>query len=150
MKPRLPPIFQLLTGGLVSWSLARRFPTADYAAPVLWFVAVALLLFGFTILTNAVLSFVRQKTTVNPLEPQKAEHLVITGLYRFTRNPMYLGLAAILIGFALILQNALALLGPLLFLISITVLQITPEERALSKNFGDEYDEYKRRVRRWI
>ena len=150
MKPRFPPIFQLLSGGLVSWGVARLFPTADYAAPVLWYVAMALLLFGFAILTNAVLSFVRQKTTVNPLEPQKAERLVITGLYRFTRNPMYLGLAAILVGFALILQNVLALLGPLLFLISMTLLQIIPEERALSKIFGDEYHEYKERVRRWI
>lgn len=150
MKPRFPPILQLLAGGLVSWGITRMFSTAEYDAPVLWYLAIALLLFGFAVLTNAVFSFVRQKTTVNPLEPQKAERLVITGLYRFTRNPMYLGLAAILIGFALILENALALLGPLLFVISMTLLQIIPEERALSKIFGDEYHEYKDRVRRWI
>ena len=79
-----------------------------------------------------------------------ASSLVATGVFRFTRNPMYLGLFLVLAGWAAHLANAAALAGPLLFALYVTRFQILPEERALATKFGPEFDAYKLRTRRWI
>ncbi len=150
MKLRIPPVVQTILFGTLSWLIAQNFPVADISYPVLKYLAIGLFLFGTAILLQAVLTFARQNTTVNPLEPEKADKLVLSGLYRYTRNPMYLGLAAILFALAFVLQNVAALAGPILFLITMTVLQIKPEERALSEKFGQQYIEYRQRVRRWL
>ncbi|WP_430427758.1 methyltransferase family protein [Parasphingorhabdus sp.] len=150
MKLRIPPVVQTILFGTLSWLTAKNFPVADISYPVLKYLAIGLFLFGTAILLQAVLTFARQNTTVNPLEPEKADKLVLSGLYRYTRNPMYLGLAAILFALAFVLQNVAALAGPILFLITMTVLQIKPEERALSEKFGQQYIEYRQRVRRWL
>ena len=150
MKPRVPPVVQTLFFGALSWLTAWNFPVADISYPILRYLAVGLFLFGAGILLQAVFTFARQHTTVNPLEPEKADKLVISGLYRFTRNPMYLGLAAILFALAFLLQNIAALVGPILFLITMTVLQIKPEEMALTSKFGQQYIEYRQQVRRWL
>jgi protein-S-isoprenylcysteine O-methyltransferase Ste14 len=75
---------------------------------------------------------------------------VVDGLYRFTRNPMYLGMLCILLGFAIRFGNLMGLLAVAAFVASITITQIKPEERALGLIFGDAYRDYCRRVRRWI
>jgi protein-S-isoprenylcysteine O-methyltransferase Ste14 len=87
---------------------------------------------------------------VNPLHPEATSSLVITGIYRHTRNPMYVGFAAVLLGWAAYLAAPLALLGPLTFVLYITRFQIIPEERALHAKFGPEFAAYQARVRRWI
>lgn len=76
--------------------------------------------------------------------------MVRSGIYRFTRNPMYLGLAAALLGWAVYLQNAAVLLMLPVFLLYMTELQIKPEERALLEMFGSSYSDYKQAVRRWL
>ena len=96
------------------------------------------------------LAFRKARTTVNPLTPHRSVAVVSTGVYRLTRNPMYLGLALILLGLAVYLASPWALLGPLVFAAYITRFQIVPEERALQARFGAAYTAYRARVRRWL
>jgi len=86
----------------------------------------------------------------SPLEPEAATSLVTGGIYRYTRNPMYVGFAALLLGWAVYLAVPWVLLGPVAFILFITRFQIIPEERALSSKFGRQYGEYQERVRRWL
>jgi len=150
MKLRIPPLVQAATCALISWALAVLVPRTSISLSWLSHVAIGLLVIGLAILLAAVFDFSRNETTVNPLEPEQAETLVVSGLFRFTRNPMYLGMALVLSAWALYLANALAIIGPVLFVASITALQIKPEEEALGKKFGQDYVEYRKRVGRWL
>ncbi len=95
--------------------------------------------------------FRRAKTTVNPMKPQTASSLVTGGIYKFTRNPMYVGLLLVVIGWAAFLCSLWALLlGPVAFVLYISRFQIRPEERVLSSLFGAEFTAYQARVRRWL
>ena len=98
----------------------------------------------------AFLGFMRSRTTINPLKPERASVLVTDGIYRYTRNPMYLSLLLLLLGYAIDLWRWPALLGPVAYVAYITRFQILPEERVLEAKFGDEYLGYKQKVRRWI
>ena len=108
------------------------------------------MLAGLTIVAIAISHFLAAKTTINPMTPDNAGRLVKTGLYKISRNPMYLGVLLLLLGWAAYLQNILSFAPPLLFVVSMTLLQIKPEEKALRAKFGTEYEAYCHRVRRWI
>ena len=95
-------------------------------------------------------AFFKAKTTISPLRPNRAAAVVTTGVYRITRNPMYLGLVLILLGLALYLASPWAVLGPLVFVAYITRYQIKPEERVLAAHFGAPYTAYCAQVRRWL
>jgi protein-S-isoprenylcysteine O-methyltransferase Ste14 len=97
-----------------------------------------------------VLSFRRARTTVNPLQPQQVSALVEAGLYRYSRNPMYLGFAIIMTAWVLALASPLALLGVVVFVLYMNCLQITPEEWALEALFSESFVRYRARVRRWL
>ena len=105
---------------------------------------------AFLIEAVSVFAFLRARTTVTPLKPEKASTLVVSGLYRVSRNPMYLGMLILLIGWTLWLGNPASLLLLPVFVIYVTVFQIKPEEAALSEKFGSDFDAYRRRVRRWL
>ncbi|MBS0374392.1 MAG: isoprenylcysteine carboxylmethyltransferase family protein [Proteobacteria bacterium] len=105
---------------------------------------------GIGIIASAIRRFNEAQTTVNPLEPSKATVLVSGGIYRYTRNPMYLGLALLLVAWALWLGSASAWLGPLAFVVLIDRVQIAAEEAALGRLFGAEYGAYRDSVRRWF
>ena len=96
------------------------------------------------------LAFRRSRTTANPFQPQQTSSLVTTEVYRFTRNPMYLGLLVVLLGWAAFLCSAFALLGPVAYVAYVARFQIVPEERLLLAKFGAAYAEYVARVRRWL
>jgi protein-S-isoprenylcysteine O-methyltransferase Ste14 len=113
-------------------------------------VALALVAIGQSISISGMVSFRRAKTTMNPIKPSAASSLVTNGVYRFTRNPMYLGLSITLMGWAVFLSNLLALVAVPLFVLYISRFQINPEERVLSSLFGAEYAAYKEKVRRWL
>lgn len=98
----------------------------------------------------ALVQFLRMRTTTNPLKPASASALVTGGIYRSTRNPMYLGLATLLAAWAIYLGNLAALAGVPLFILYMNRFQILPEERALEERFGPEYIAYRARVRRWL
>ena len=112
--------------------------------------ALALVVIGLSISISGIVSFRRAKTTINPSKPSAASSLVTSGVYRYTRNPMYLGLSVTLMGWAVFLSNPLALLAVPLFMLYINRFQINPEERALSSLFGAEYVAYREKVRRWL
>ena len=111
-----------------------------------------MLLFCIGILVEAwsVGLFFRAKTTVNPLKPENSKVLVVAGLYKFTRNPMYLGMLLLLFGWTFWLGNPVGLCLPFIFVWYITKFQIKPEELALVDIFGDQYVQYKQQVRRWL
>ncbi|MEM7708936.1 MAG: isoprenylcysteine carboxylmethyltransferase family protein [Pseudomonadota bacterium] len=150
LNNRIPPPIVGLGTALLMWLVARQWPGEWFSqTPTRWLcgglITLSLLLDGW-----AILAFRRTRTTVNPLAPEKASAIVQAGPYRVTRNPMYLGMAIILlacvIGFGQPLN--LVLLG--LFIAYLTAFQIKPEERALEARFGDEYRRYRARVRRWL
>jgi protein-S-isoprenylcysteine O-methyltransferase Ste14 len=114
---------------------------------------LTLILFGSGALFGAaaLFSFYRARTSIDPHKPEKAKMLVTSGVYRITRNPMYLGMALFLAGWAIRLGSLLSLMiGLFFFVIYISRFQILPEERVMSKKFGSKYDEYKSSVRMWI
>ena len=150
MKLYFPPLAQFLVFALTGWAASWLLPHLTFGSGIANAIAALALVAGLVILIVAVRSFGKASTTINPIEPDKASHLVTDGLYRFTRNPMYLGLLLVMLGGALFLQSYAALIGPLLFVGSMTALQIKPEERVLRQKFGAEYDEYVSQTRRWI
>ncbi|MBU2713257.1 isoprenylcysteine carboxylmethyltransferase family protein [Zooshikella sp. WH53] len=124
--------------------------------PMLFLAGIRMLLVGLCLIlgvavaTAGVLIFKNVQTTVNPLRPQNTTCLVKTGVYQFTRNPMYLGLFFMLLGWGCYLANGYALVMSLVFVLYMNHFQIVPEERCLSALFGDEYEAYKQSVRRWL
>lgn len=113
-------------------------------------VALTLAIVGVAITVAGAAQFRRAKTTVNPLRLEAATALVTSGIYRFTRNPMYLGMAALLVAWAYYLSHALALFGVVVFIAYIHRFQIIPEERAMRALFPGAYEAYARQVRRWL
>lgn len=149
-KLYFPPLLQFLIYGLFGYALARVFPAMSYESAILYWASIPLAVLGLLVLLAAVRSFGRTGTTINPIEPDKADQLVMTGLYRFTRNPMYLGMLLVLVAGTLFLQNAAALGGAILYMASMTFLQIMPEERVLEQKFGEAFSTYRKQTRRWF
>ena len=98
----------------------------------------------------ALIEFRRAHTTVNPHKPETTTTLVTSGVYAYTRNPMYLGLSILILGWAIKLGTLSPVMGPMLFVPLIQRLQIRPEEHALRMQFGNTYDRYCYRVNRWL
>jgi protein-S-isoprenylcysteine O-methyltransferase Ste14 len=144
-----PPIVGAITAALML-GVAWLIPALTFAMP--WRMPLVVVLFctGVALDVIALGYFLRARTTINPLNPGKASALVAGGIYRFTRNPMYLGMVTLLLAWAVYLSNVAALAGLALFVAYINRFQIEPEERALRARFGQEFDAYCRRVRRWI
>jgi protein-S-isoprenylcysteine O-methyltransferase Ste14 len=150
LELRIPPPLIGLAVAAGMWAVARVTPILQLPKLVRLLVAVALVAVGAVIAIGGVISFRRAKTTVNPLKPETSAALVASGVYSFTRNPMYLGMVLVLFAWAVYLSSAWSLPGPVLFAFYITVFQIVPEERVLDGLFGAPYAEYKKRVRRWL
>jgi protein-S-isoprenylcysteine O-methyltransferase Ste14 len=148
---RIPPVVLVLLFGLGTWMLAQAFPRepllAGYARNV---ASAALAVAGLLAAWLGVREFRRARTTVNPLRPDEASAMVRSGVYRCTRNPMYLGMLLLLGAWSLWLGNVFGLALLPLFVLAMNVLQIVPEERALAQRFPEEFAEYRRRVRRWL
>jgi protein-S-isoprenylcysteine O-methyltransferase Ste14 len=150
MSLRIPPVVQFFACAFLAWGLARLLPQLSLDSSVCIYAGFGFIAAGAILLALAVLAFMRARTTVNPLSPEQAETLVTSGLYRFSRNPMYLAMALILIGGAFALGNIAALLAPAVFVTLMTLFQIKPEERALESNFGEAFTHYRRQTRRWL
>ncbi len=144
-----PPVVVALTAGAM-WLLSRAFAPLPIEVAIRLPIAVALAVLGLLVAASGAIAFRRAKTTVNPLKPEAASSLVIVGVYRVTRNPMYVGFASVLVGWAVYLGVPAALLGPIVFVLFITRFQIIPEERSLLSKFGPAFSEYQSKVRRWL
>lgn len=150
MKARIPPPLIMLGFAalmfFVEWLMPLNLGLADVTAVLSSVVGLV----GTGLLIESLYRFIKAKTTVNPIAPEKASQLVVTGVYRLSRNPMYLGMACWLFAYACYLANPITLLLVFGFIKTINTLQIEPEEAALASIFGDAYEDYKASVRRWI
>ncbi|MDI9700796.1 isoprenylcysteine carboxylmethyltransferase family protein [Burkholderia cenocepacia] len=150
MKPHIPPPIVMLAAAAIMWTLHRWMPLIRWIAPPWNRFGSLPAAVGLVIAVSAIVRFRQARTTTNPMDPGKASCLVTDGVFRISRNPMYLGLELLLIGWAVWLGSASPWLIPPLFAIVITIVQIIPEERALEQRFGDQYRSYQRCVARWI
>lgn len=144
-----PPLIALIVGACM-WLLAR---TGLLPLPAFPFQAVfvgMLVAAGLGVMLLAAIQFNRLGTTVDPIHPERSSELVTGGIYRVTRNPMYLGDLLILLGWGVFLASVPALLASLLFVLWIDWVQIPREEAALRAQFGEAYDRYRQQVRRWV
>lgn len=132
------------------WGAARAIPDLFIAFPWSGTIAVGMVVVGVGIAAVGVISFRRAGTSVNPLQPAKVSTLVVTGVYRMSRNPMYLGMLLCLLGWAVFLSNLIAFLFLPPFVMFMNRWQIRPEEEALASRFGPEFAAYKNRTRRWL
>ena len=150
LELKVPPVPLVAIFAALMWLAARAAPFLTVSFPFRLLVASAVAAVGAAVSALGVLSFRRARTTVNPMTPEASSSLVVRGVYKFTRNPMYLGFLLWLLAWAVVLSNALAALLPLAFVLYMNQFQIAPEERALQSRFGIAFADYKRAVRRWL
>ncbi|EED38272.1 isoprenylcysteine carboxyl methyltransferase family protein [Stenotrophomonas sp. SKA14] len=150
LETRIPPPLVMLLCGGIGYLASRVAVGMRVPLPMPGVLAAALVTLGVVLNLLPKLAFRRARTTVNPLRPSASSALVTHGVYRYTRNPMYLGQSIVLAGAMLYLQNPVAWLAVPLFVLYITRWQIVPEERALSARFPGAYAIFCQRVRRWV
>ncbi len=146
---KIPPPIVTCMFALLMFGFSRWVPF-EYKLIYADWVTIVLLLFAVMLLLPAVVQFYQHKTTVNPLRPETTKSLVVSGLYRYTRNPMYLGMGACLLAWLIYLANPLNIVFLWGFVVYMNRFQIKPEEQALEMLFGDDYIHYKAKVRRWL
>ncbi len=146
-----PPLVAIVCAGLMSlvaqWITA---PVLSLPASLRGLLIAALLCVAGFFALSAALRFKRSATTIDPRKPDTTHALVTEGVYRWTRNPMYLGMALVLAAWGVYLLSVWSLLGVVVFVTYLNRFQIGPEERALRALFGAEFDTYCATVRRWI
>ena len=148
MNNKIPPPIVALICGISIYLTRPLFPDYNYILTDVF--AVSFLLIGIITLITSVLSFKRHSTTINPLQPEKASSLVISGIFKYSRNPMYLGMLLILISVTIKFNFIGGILISFAFIAFITKFQIIPEEIILERLFGNEFTSYKKKTRRWI
>lgn len=150
LDARIPPPLIAATAALFMWLIARWAPKLALPFEGRAQVAVGLAVIGVVTVVIGALQFHRARTTLTPLNPGAASALVVSGIYRYTRNAMYLGMTIVLLSWAIYLSHPLAALGVVAFVAYIHRFQILPEERALRALFPGAFEAYARAVRRWI
>jgi len=150
LELKVPPVVVGTVVAVGAWGAGRVGMASWEVLPAVLIVAGVLVAMGILVALAGVASFYRARTTVNPHKPGNASSLVTSGVYRFTRNPMYVGMLLVLIGWAVYQGGLLPLLVTLLFIPYMTRFQIVPEERVMLTMFDTEYERYRQRVRRWV
>jgi len=150
LELKVPPLVLVLALALAMWFAARQLPSLAFMLPWRDGLAVAFSGCGILFMLAGFYEFQKARTTFNPMTPDAASSVVTSGIYRISRNPMYVGFLLVLTGWAIFLSHPLSFLFLPVFVSYMNRFQILPEERALSAKFGREYDRYKQRVRRWL
>ena len=150
LKTKIPPPVYMLIMAYIMWLLDKFLPLYNWLNSP-W-NKLGLIIIGMAVVLDiwSLLLFFHAKTTPNPMKPGSTSHLITSGLYRYSRNPMYLGLLVMLIGWGLYLGSLSPLSMLPLFIRLLTKQQIEPEEIILMDKFGPEYKDFQQRVRRWI
>jgi len=148
MSNKIPPPIVTLFFGLCIYLSRPYFP--EFSVSILNSLSTISFVLGITVFATAVSSFKRQNTTVNPISIEKASSLVVDGVFKYSRNPMYLGMLFILLGLTFKFNLIGGLLFTSLFMIFISIFQIKPEEAAMEKLFDQEWKDYIKNVRRWL
>jgi len=150
LELKIPPVAVFLLTGLAMWLVSQFFPGFHWAPPGQSTIASVFYVGSAFAGIAAVIAFYKARTTIHPGKPEDASSLVRNGVYRITRNPMYLALLLALTGWTFTLANPLNLLFLPLFVLYMNRFQILPEERMLLKLFGSDYCAYQQSVRRWL
>ncbi len=150
LELKIPPVALVILFALAMWLVARMSPGAGIQIPGREWVALVILIVGFALIIAGAVAFISAKTTVNPMTPELATSIVSSGIYKLSRNPMYLGLFLMLAAWTIFLENILSALLLPLFILCMNRFQIIPEENTLLTKFGDEYARYLKSVRRWL
>jgi protein-S-isoprenylcysteine O-methyltransferase Ste14 len=150
LELRIPPPLVVVVFAAAMTGIARLVPSATLIVPARLAALIFFIALGMAIAVAGVVAFRKHKTTVNPFAPDEASSLVSTGIYRVTRNPMYLGFLLALAGWCVYLGNVAAALLLPAFVAYMNRFQIGPEEHALAAKFGPQFTEYAARVRRWL
>lgn len=146
----IPPVGVFLICAAAMWLLSSAAPGWDFVIPGRTLLVTLVAGAGVAAGIAGVLAFRAAKTTVDPRYPEKASTIVRTGVYRWSRNPMYLGLLLMLSAWAIYLAHGVAFVLLPGFVLYMNRFQISPEERAMQSSFGNEYRDYCKAVRRWI
>jgi protein-S-isoprenylcysteine O-methyltransferase Ste14 len=142
LETKIPPPIVVLLIALLMWWIAKVTPHARLSHIARLNMAVVLALCGVAFAISGVIAFRRWNTTVRPEHPEKTTALVNTGPYRYSRNPMYLGMLVILLAWTIYLAAPWSVLGLVAFVLYITCFQIIPEERALAAKFGADFQRF--------
>ena len=148
IKTKFPPPLVALTFGFLINYTRNIFPKIEIKNEIIF--GSFMIISGLIIILSAIILFKKYQTTITPLNPSNATKLITDGIYKFSRNPMYLGLLLVLVGISIILNLTGGFFFILLFILYINLFQILPEENAMLDLFKDEFLEYKKNVRRWI
>jgi len=150
LELRIPPVIVVILFSLAMWLSAVLLPALNLPIPFSRSLALVISVAGFTVVSKGVREFQKVQTTTDPTRPDTATSLVTSGIYKRSRNPMYLGMLLLLAGWAIYLPNVLSFVLLAAFVAYMTCFQILPEERALTSTFGAEYKVYKQSARRWL
>lgn len=150
LELKIPPVVLMVLFALAMWLLVQVVPPVLPPAAGYRVLAGILAAAGIAVALSGVLAFRKANTTVDPRMPQQSSSLVIRGIYRYSRNPMYLGFLLFLTGVACYLMHLPAFIALPLFVLYMNRFQIQPEERFLLQKFGTDYQAYLKQVRRWL
>ncbi len=150
MRLRIPPPFVASMFAVLVWATNLVLPAGKVFFSGQTVMAVVLVVLGFTIAFVAGRSFRKAGTQIDPRNPDKSETIVQTGIFQYSRNPMYLGMVLVLVGWSVWIGNTFSIAIVWLFVWYISRFQIIPEEEALTAKFGADYEAYLGKVRRWI
>lgn len=150
LELKIPPVAVFLVFSIIMWVAARELPRFSFSLPGSTAIAAVLAIIAAGFGITAVLDFRRRSTTVHPKYPERSSAIVTSGVYRYSRNPMYLSLALLLAAWAAKLGNLVSVACVPAFMAYMTRFQIKPEERVLLSKFGVPFGEYMESVRRWI
>jgi protein-S-isoprenylcysteine O-methyltransferase Ste14 len=150
LELKVPPMGLALMLALAMWATEALTPSLVILLPWHHVLGATVFAVGVLFILAAGATFRAQRTTVNPTKPDATSSLVISGVYRLSRNPMYVGALFALGGWAVFLSHPLPFLFLPFFFAYMNRFQIAPEERVLSSKFGADYETYKKAVRRWL
>ena len=148
IKTKIPPPLVALTFGFLINYTKNIFPKIEISNDIIF--GSFMIIIGLIIILSAIILFKKYQTTITPLNPSNATKLITDGIYKFSRNPMYLGLLLVLLGISIILNPVGGLSLIPLFILYLNLFQIIPEENAMVDLFKDEFSEYQKNVRKWI
>ena len=147
---KVPPVAQVIITAAAMYGVSKMVPALTFSLNGSTALAVGLGVMGLSLGIMGVTQFRIAQTTPNPQALEKVSSLVTSGVYQYSRNPMYVGLVLILLGWAFYLSHFLAFVLLPIFILYMTRFQIQPEERMMARKFGKTYQDYLNKVRRWI
>ena len=150
LELKIPPVIVVFIAALAMYFSPNPIVYFSLDPMLAYYTTRVLFVVSALVIVLGIYCFRKANTTVDPVNPKNASQLVNFGIYKYTRNPMYLGFAIMLLAMAVKMQSLVAFLWLAVFIWFMSRFQIKPEERALTKVFGEAYIEYCQQVRRWL